>query len=270
VQVSNQSLTELLNLLGAPYFSEAEHNKRADSCKIHLQQFAEDPIRTQFSLNTLQATPQYSAWYSSDRSSLLTLSGRNEQNIIERSGRCSWLSPAVMDLLQQLREHNHFVVYHLCLLHPSQHESKDPTAHEIITSFISQILTKYPKILSKDSALARLRSQAQRLSSDQDEIDDLCDFLLSILQLLDPDVGPIYLILDRIDACSGSTSQAELTKALLRVVQKAPSTCIVKVLVATCATFWDLMKETRSLKIQKLEPGTFFSFVLDQRICDPY
>lgn len=266
----NQSLTELLKLLGTLYFSKAEHNKQADSCNIHLQQFAEDPLRTQLNLSNLRATPQYSAWYSSDKSSLLAMSGRNEQNVIERSRRCSWLSPAVMELVQQLRKHNRFVVYHLCLLHPSQHESKDPTASEIVTSFISQILTKCPKILSKESALARLCSQAQRLSSTQDDIEDLCDFLLTVLQLLDPELGPIYLILDRIDACSGSTSQAELTKALLRVVQKLPPTCIIKVLVATCATFWDLMKETKSLKIQKLGAGTFFSLVLDQRVCDVY
>lgn len=211
----NQSLTELLKLLGAPYFSEAEHNKQADSCNIHLQQFAEDPLRTRLSLSDLRATLQYSAGYSSDRSSLLAMSGRNEQNVIERSGRCPWLSPAVMELVQQLREHNRFVAYHLCLLHPFQHESKDPTASEIVTSFISQNLTKCPKSLSKESALARLRSQAQRLSSTQDDIGDLCIFLLTVLQLLDPELGPIYLILDRIDACSGSTSQAELTKALL-------------------------------------------------------
>jgi len=73
--------------------------------------------------------------------------------------------------------------------------------------------------------------------SDSDElcdINELCDFLLSILQLLDLKLAPIYLILDRIDACSGDTSQGELTKALLRIVQKAPSTCKVKVLIATC------------------------------------
>ncbi len=203
------------------------------------------------------------------------MSGRNEQNVIEQYGRCFWLSPAVLDLLKQLRERNRFVIYHLCLFHCLQHDSKDPKAHEIVISFISQIVTKCSKILTEESVSARLRSQAQNLSkkSDSDElcdINELCDFLLSILQLLDLKLAPIYLILDRIDACSGDTSQGELTKALLRIVQKAPSTCKVKVLIATCATFWDLMKETKALKTHKLEPGTFIPLVWDQEVPDSY
>jgi len=153
--------------------------------------------------------------------------------------------------------------------HCLQHDSKDPKAHEIVISFISQIVTKCPKILTEESVSARLRSQAQYLSKKSD-INELCDFLLSILQLLDPKLAPIYLILDRIDACSGDTSQGELTKALLRIVQKAPSTCKVKVLIATCATFWDLMKETKALKTHKLEPGTFIPLVWDQEVPDSY
>lgn len=135
-------------------------------------------------------------------------------------------------------------------------------------SFVSQIFTKCPKILSKESDFTRLHSQAQRLSKAAD-IDDLCDFLLNILQLLDLKLEPIYLILDRIDACSGE-SQGELTKALLRVVQMAPSMCKVKIMIATCATFWDLMKETKALKTHKLEPGTFIPLVRDQKVYDSY
>jgi len=271
-QLCSQSARELLKQLGASNFNEDEHRKEADSCKVHLQHLAEDRIRTQLDLNTLQATQQLSTWYSSGKSCLLALSSRNEQNAIEQYGRCSWLSPAVLDLLKQLRERNRFVIYHLCLFHCLQHDSKDLKAHEIVISFISQIVTKCPKILTEESVSARLRSQAQNLSnlSKKSDINEFCDFLLSILQLLDPKLAPIYLILDRIDACSGDTSQGEFTKALLRIVQKAPSTCEVKVLIATCATFWDLMKETKALKTHKLESGTFISLVWDQEVSDSY
>ena len=260
----SEHLTEILRCLRTQYYNEDEHHKQIGKYRMHLQDFAEDPNRTKMDLETLRKTEQYSNWISSKQSSLLALSGRNERGIIERQGRCCWLSPAAIDFIDESRQSGRFVLFHLNLRH--QNQTIDPTAHDIFVSLATQLLTKRPKLLRNPTEFRRLQSKLQ--SSDwEDDIEEVCDFLISILNLLEDEV-PVEIILDRIDVCSGSISEVELMNALLRMVGSV--NCTVKILVVACATNWDINKESRSLNTRRLREGMFSKLIRDQELEDFY
>ena len=260
----SEHLTEILKCLRTKYYDADEHYKQEEKYRMQLQDFAEDPKRTKMDLETLRKTDQYLNWISSKQSSLLVLSGQNERGIIESHGRCCWLSPAVIDFIDESRQNGRFLLYHLNLRH--QNQIDDPTAHDIFTSFAAQLLTKRPKLLRDPTEFRHLQSKLQRLDW-EDDIEEICDFLIRILNLLE-DGSPVEIILDRIDVCSGFISEVRLMNALLRMVRSV--NCTVKILVVACSTNWDITKETKSLNTRGLGEGVFAKLVRNQELQDCY
>ncbi|KAI9845157.1 MAG: hypothetical protein M1837_005042 [Sclerophora amabilis] len=264
----SEKLTELLRHLDYRCIDDNERYQQVSACKTYLQDFANDPLRTKMDLKTLQDSEQYSHWTDCNHSCLLALSGRNEQNAIERSGWSCWLSAAAVDLVDELRNRGELLVYHFCLLHPFQTTS--PTAHDILTSVAGQLLTERPNVLRDAANFTRLRAHLQ----DPDwaeEIDGICDFIISTLNLIREESErdrPIYLVLDRIDRCSGATIEAEFMNALLKVIKGAQ--CNLKILVVVCANYWDMTRDSKSMDTKKLDQGMFVQLIRDQELCDVY
>lgn len=260
----SEHLTKILECLRTKTYDADEHHKQEEKYRMQLQEFAEDPKRTKMDLETLRKTDQYFNWISSKQSSLLVLSGQNERGIIESRGRCCWLSPAVIDFIDESRQNGRFLLYHLNLRH--QNQMDDPTAHDIFISFAAQLLTKRPKLLRDPTEFRRLQSRLQSLDR-EDDIEEICDFLIHILNLLE-DRSPVEIILDRIDVCSGLISEVMLMNALLRMVRSV--NCTVKILVVACSTNWDITKETKSLNTRGLVEGMFATLVRNEELQDCY
>lgn len=260
----SEHLTKILECLRTKNYDADEHHKQEEKYRMQLQEFAEDPKRTKMDLETLRKTDQYFNWISSKQSSLLVLSGQNERGIIESRGRCCWLSPAVIDFIDESRQNGRFLLYHLNLRHQNQRD--DPTAHDIFISFAAQLLTKRPKLLRDPTEFRRLQSRLQSLDW-EDDIEEICDFLIHILNLLE-DRSPVEIILDRIDVCSGLISEVMLMNALLRMVRSV--NCTVKILVVACSTNWDITKETKSLNTRGLVEGMFATLVRNEELQDCY
>lgn len=260
----NEHLAEIKKSLRMQHYNEDEHHKQIGRHRMYLRDFSEDTYRTKMDLDCLRKTEQYLDWVSSNQSSLLALSGQNEQGIIERGGRCCWLSPAAIDFIDESRQSGRLVLYHLNLGHP--HQRTDPTAHRVFTSLATQLLTKNSKLLRDPAEFSCLQTQVQEFDW-EDDIEAICTFLITILNLLEDD-SPVYIVVDRIDVCSGRVSEVELMNALLRTVQSVK--CTLKILVVACANNWDMNKESRSLNTRKLSEGMFTKLIRDQELQDLY
>lgn len=260
----SEHLAEIKKSLRMQHYNEDEHHKQIGKHRMYLQDFSEDAYRTKMDLNHLRETEQYSDWASSKQSSLLALSGQNERGIIERGGRCCWLSPAAIDFIDESRQSGRLVLYHLNLGHPYQ--LTDPTAHRVFSSLATQLLTKNPKLLRDPAEFRRLQSKVQDFDWEQD-IEAICDFLITILNLLE-DECTVNIVVDRIDVCSGLISEVEVMNALLRTVQSVK--CTLKIMVVACAANWDINKESRSLNTRGLSEGRFMKLTRDQKLQNMY
>lgn len=255
-------LSKILSHHKLPRLEEDKHRECIQRCHSYLSVFKEDQHRTRMDLHTLQSLPTYAQWSSTPCSSLLLLTGKNEQTFIEQAGAKCWLSPAAIELIQDHLAQGHPVTYELCLHTAYQQQKDDPTAREIMASFCIQLLGTFPRILRNSHAfqqLEQIRIDPERKGY---EIDDLTELLLTILNLIQQS-EPVYIVLDRMDRCRSKGAKLRVLKALLRVARE--TRCWVKIMVVVCAHFWNVDEYLEDLDVEKMEKDVFNLMELNQQ-----
>ncbi|CAG8955734.1 hypothetical protein HYFRA_00011000 [Hymenoscyphus fraxineus] len=181
----------------------------------------------QMNCNLLHETTEYQEWVSSSHSCLLFLSGTTAAEGRKfRNWTHSWLSPIAIYITQDLARKNLPVAFFCC--HPSM-ESKIFSVNQIISSVVLQILAKEPQIL-RDKAVQFLSIAQTELYRNSENSKQHVRAVLKLLEDVLAAVkalGPIFIVLDRLDQYEGKFSF--LMDELVRLVGK--STCHVKLVV---------------------------------------
>ncbi|CZR59497.1 uncharacterized protein PAC_09389 [Phialocephala subalpina] len=210
-----------------------------------LQSFTMDERVEQLSSEELlSSSKEVKSWSESNISQLLIVAGRNEPSTLERDD-LSWLSPAAMGIVQQLRDNGETVVYYLC--QESSWQSKELLPQEILASILYQILQKEPQVLQDDS-YAFLSAQFEEKDIRMLDLDVLVDAMVQVLRL-PRHSKRIYIVLDRIDRCKEeSVRKVGFLMSLLKLVARTKG-FYVKVLVIINKLYWQTLdKDWKALE----------------------
>ena len=149
-------------------------------------------LRT-FNYDQLSQEKSYRLWESSRVSCMMLVHGRTAAT---RTGY-SWLSPAILQLITQLRAQEQRVIFGLCQVEPFM--EKDVPAYAVLSSLISQLLEANASILRDDIQYQEL----SRIFSDPAWRTHQPKIPFAILQELLLFFPDIYILLDRVDRIRG-------------------------------------------------------------------
>ena len=149
-------------------------------------------LRT-FNLDRLSQEKPYHLWESSRASCMMLVHGRTAAT---KTGY-SWLSPAVLQLVAQLRAQNQRVIFGLSQVEPFM--EKDVPAYAVLSSLISQLLEANASILRDDIRYQKL----SRTFCDPAWRAHLPKMPFAVLQELLNLSPDMYILLDRVDRIRG-------------------------------------------------------------------
>lgn len=183
----------------------------------------------------LSSSLAYQNWQAATHSSFLLLSGRTVPE--GRSGRGythSWLSPATVNVVEEMRERGGLVAYYCC--HPDLraeiHEGRN-----IIEGIVYQMLERKPEALRRKGQQFRamVRNEAWRTQDESAGVKLTFQLLREVLlELKEP--GTIFIVVDRIDL--GSWKLHRVVAALVGLVLDEELGNVK--IMATAAEYWDV------------------------------
>ncbi|KAI9771918.1 MAG: hypothetical protein M1839_002701 [Geoglossum umbratile] len=167
----------------------------------------------------------YSRWRTSERSCLLQISGETNTRA---TGLC-WLSPLVLHVIDMLNRDDQHAVYHFCQRQNSMPENV--LVYEVLSGIVYQLLALRPSTLGNrdrfEALASKLKSDDWRSESLTNVFKVLTDIFVMLTELFEK-LGTVYILLDRVDRCSGSTQR--LIEKLLELLTVG-DTYRVKILV---------------------------------------
>lgn len=177
-----------------------------------------------------EASTEYNQWQSPRHSSVLVLIGYSEPTIEVEQYYC-WLSPLVLDLIEQYRKQldgttqRDFHAYHLLDV------KRDTSLHDVIISILFQLLRFKPQALNEQDHYFNLIKLHQQSHEEPRRLEELA---MAVIGFFDPS-DTVYILLDRLDRCA--TSERLMLLDLLAHLTKGAS-CTLKVLVVVSGSDW--------------------------------
>ena len=196
-------------------------------------------------MEMLHANEAYQHWQTSGHSCLLVLSGQNRTG--DNSTTLSWLSPAAVLTIENLRRSEKCVAYYCCQVDYTMSDRRCPPLQEIMACLVYQIVTLRPTLVQTGSYRieAAISSNTWRDVDEEIALEAMRACLIDLLSLFEPE-EEITLVLDRVDRCSSGdetlSGQVLLTQ-LLELVLAAP--CILKILIVASSTSWKIRPDQR-------------------------
>jgi len=190
----------------------------------------------------LRTSEAYHKWQDQVGSCLLVLSGRTVPAARARSDFThSWFSPAATHVAEELHKDGRFVACYSC--HPDV-RALEHTGKEVLSAIIYQILEWKPAILGRKEQQFRSMLQSEAWTNPGSNPANEKAAVKLIFQLLSEvlvemqDLGPLFLVLDRVDLCSWKLNY--MMAALVDLVGN--NSCTVKILVVldTARGEWDV------------------------------
>jgi hypothetical protein len=200
-------------------------------------------------MDMLEEEGCYKHWTKYDKSCLLMMSGKNH-SILDDTTLC-WLSPIAISIVEKLRGSGEAKVAYYCCQTARRQVGDPPTFQETLSSIIAQVLRWNPRILrTKYEEFTRCVNNAQWKHQHRG-IEARFTLLKILLDLSGP--GTVYIVLDRVDRCSGA--RPLFLEGLASLVKE--DGCIVKILVVIDSGRW----QKRDMDIENLEKGLGRRFV---------
>ena len=206
----------------------------------------------------LSTSSAYQKWRDCTTSCLLYLSGMTKAESRNLGGSShSWLSPSTTFVTEQERRQGRKVAFYSC--HPdiqgSRHSGKD-----IMSTLIYQVCEWYPNILrckAEEIHAIEEHEMWQRQTDERILIKTMFQLLRIVLSEI-KDVGPVFLILDRVDLCDWCDWGFErlLTAFANLTVEKL---CNIKIFItATSGNDWntDSLEETVLTRVMRHQNWT--------------
>jgi len=190
-------------------------------------------------LESLQSEDYFKEWNKNQLPKLLLLGGTT--NPESRSHKCnySWVSTAAADIANSFRREGKTVAFFTC--HPEAWNTMTTSIriHDVIAGILFQIAGFDPPMLRDEL----FRHSSRSLLTDwkaQDDPSDMVNFARKSMEIAS-EKHPIYIILDRMDACGLSHTHMSSLELLKQIV--ASTSCKVK-LLTTWDTIGDSIKGT--------------------------
>lgn len=181
----------------------------------------------QMNRNRLQETDAYQQWTSSIDSCMLLLSGTTSiEGRQYKQLTHSWLSPAAIYIAEDLMKNDVPIAFFSC---QSGMESRLVPVKQIISSLVIQILKTQPRILREKAVQFHSFAQSegwQNTGDTRKQVNVIVNLLGEVLATV-KDIGPWYIILDKLDQYEGKFNL--LMDELVKLV--GGSSCNVKFVV---------------------------------------
>lgn len=245
----------LLNTLKGHLLPDGYDPRRAlEQYSSDVKQAFENPGRLRLlNIDEFKEEAAFDCWEKSAKSHILLLRGSTVVTTVD----FSWLSPAVLHLIDQYRAKDRLVVSYCC--HDRVHMEKDTPLHVVLSSLIYQLLEAKASILQDRPRFEELKQKF----SDPKWRANTATLPFAILKELLTMFEEVYIMLDRIDRIKGDADR--FINPLVRMV--AESKCKLKVLLVASSNPHNLSGEklTRDVVKEELGPKHFSTMTLDQR-----
>lgn len=175
-----------------------------------------------------EAGSEYKKWLNPRHSSVLVLIGHSEPSIMVAQFYC-WLSPVVLDFIEQQRTNQKIHAYYLLEV------KRETSLHDVMISILFQLLRFKPQVLDEQDHYFKLRSLHKQFHKDSHEDSQhLEELALVVIKFFKPS-ETVHIMLDRLDRCS-EPDRLTLLNLLGCMAKEAP--CILKVLVVISGSDW--------------------------------
>lgn len=243
-------LYEVRRLLGLLVFSDERQREDLNNYRQTLN--SDEQLNAAFfeqmrgpRLDLFKACPEYSSWFYSQHSSLLILSGHNNESITYLD-QC-WLSPIAVTMVEEL-SFNDSETFHAYYIFSPSGESLYPALSVILLQMIRQRIA----VLRDESQYNELRAELHKWNDNEQETKshlEADDRKLSALRKVIRRVicffeesDTVYIILDRVDRCCDLKKKLDHRKILLKVLVEMVKVarCKLRLLVVINGDQWDV------------------------------
>jgi hypothetical protein len=238
----NTRLTEIQRLFSLDDFSAEDQRKEVEKyLQIIEDEFEGDPVERmrEARLLTFEGSPDYRSWIDSTQSRLLILSGRNEEG--HWNADYCWLSPIAVNWIIRLQHPASAGVLAYFLL-----QRRELSVHDVLPPILLQLLRQKGQALRDEKQYMELLVDLRKYkvlhleTNKKSEYDKsllaLQELATRVIHLFDESETP-YIIVDRVDRCSGSHRKG-LLKILVGMTEAAR--CNLKVLVVSNTYDWQV------------------------------
>jgi hypothetical protein len=184
----------------------------------------------------LHETKRYQSWLSYPGSSFLFISGATSPEGRRFKGlHDCWLSPAAVYIADKLEKEKQRYVFYSC--HPELDSEYTKSAQQIFSSILLQLLAWKPEILREKGVQLRKEVVSKPWHDTVHEktmIQTMMRTLQDVLYHV-KDLGPIYIVIDRLDIYEGQLHC--IADEMVRLVNTMDKTCQVKLVVVAETNF---------------------------------
>ena len=201
-------------------------------------------------LDSFKTCNDYQSWINSEHSSLLILSGYNN-NSIDYLDQC-WLSPVAVDMIMDLMDNPNHPIYSYYVFRP-----QSSLLYRPLSVILLQLLRQKRQVLRNKSQSDELRAELDDLqkyehkgkSAEDERLFALHKVALRVVGFFD-ESETVYVVLDRLDQCCDLKMRVDhrklLLKALVRMVEGAR--CKLRVLVVINGYQWSVEQRRDELE----------------------
>ncbi|KAL8787107.1 MAG: hypothetical protein Q9195_007935 [Heterodermia aff. obscurata] len=233
-------LAEIQGFLDLDDFSEEEHRKQ---WARHVQAVdTDDDLNAEIlqqmcgtELHTFRAGEEYQSWSNSEQSSLLVLSGYNNDSI-ELTYQC-WASPVAARLVEDFdkQKSRPFYAYYAVA-------QNGKLLHDVLSVILLQLLKQKSSALRDEQRYSELRTKLrnfrQMAKDDKERVKAMRRVAVRVVDFFD-EPETVYIVVDRADRCwkpDKAYHRKMLLKVLVEMVEQAR--CKLKVLVVVDGRSW--------------------------------